>query len=107
MKPLNIKLSIYEKIFPAYVKGYLDGYIEGFLEGRARIFDMIVGCENWANNERQLNKFLFHGGDYIELCWTTRIDVRDAIARADKKFSGLQTWSGGELRKKLIDLIAA
>lgn len=106
MKLLNTKLSIYEKIFPAYVKGYLDGYIEGFLEGRAIYFEKI-GDPIFANNHRQLNKVLFHGGGRIELRWQTKISVRSAIAKADKKFSGLRTWSEGELRKKLIDLIAA
>ena len=105
MKP-NIKLRVYEKIFPAYVKGYLDGYIEGFLEGCAIHFEKI-GSPIFANNHRQLNKVLFHGGGCIELRWTTKNSVRAAIADTDKEFSGLRTWSGGDLRKKLIALIAA
>jgi hypothetical protein len=105
MKLLNIKLSIYEKIFPSYVKGYVDGYIEGLLEGCAIYFEKI-GSSIFANNHRQLNKFLFHGGDHVELRWPTKVTVRAAIADADKEFSGLRTWSKGELRKKLI-LIAA
>lgn len=91
---------------PDYARGYIDGFIQGCIEGCARSADKHSFPEI-ANNHRLLNDFLFRNGQPVELCGRTQSNLGDIIRLADKEFAGCQLWEKGDLRKKLLCVLAA